>query len=940
MGCRTDKCDYPVMSAPVRQFSFSAGELSPSLYARSDLDRYANGVRTLRNMMVMRQGGATGRPGTEYVSTALNGGNQVRLIPFIFNETGFGQSYVLEFGNQYIAFYQNGGNVISSTKTITNITQANPATVTAASHGFSNGDIVTMTSVLGMTQVDNAYFIVANVTTNTFTLKDLLGNAINSSAYSAYISGGIASKIYIISSPYLQADLATLDYGQCADILTIVHPSYPPKELARSGQTNWVLNSITFAPPIAGPSVVSLVGTSGTNFYGYAVTSVNANGEESDLLQLGYSAQRLTLPSISTPITVSWGQVSGAVYYRVYFDNNPVLFSFALHPTQLGFVGQTTGLSFIDSGFTPDYTSTPPISTTSVTPNLPFDIFSPLFSTENNYPSTVGFVQQRRAFGATNNNPVGFWISQPGDFYNFDTHVSPTDSDGIIGSIAGEEVNKIQHILELKFMLMLTAGAEMYIQGNGAGIVTPSAINASAQSQYGSSPLKPLKVSDILLFNQALGSAVRDFTFDFATDGYRGNDITIFSAHFFEGYQISDWAYQKVPDSIVWTVRSDGKLLSCTYVREQQILGWAEHDFTNGLVENVCSIPENSEYAVYLSIKRVINGQTVRYIERLSSRLWPDTVNTPPVQNDPINASYLDCFIKYDGRNTSSTTMEVTAPGNTFDETSLAYQQQLTIKSSVDYFTSAMIGDQIFVFDETFIQSKGADGNQIRCTIQSIVNTKAAIATSNEIVPVEFRSTSGMGVITTTLWARAVQTVSGLEYLEGQDVSVWADRFVVGSPLNSQVSPVYTVADGSLTLDKPYSVIYVGLPMTQDLEPLDLESYFGETMLARRKRISQVSVYVYNTRTFFAGGENPDTNENNTDDDPLFELYEEKDGASQATYDVAPALLTKQDYVITPSRWTNSGRCFFRNVDPVPFSLLAIAPFSEDPVQTGYKRGG
>jgi hypothetical protein len=150
---------------------------------------------------------------------------------------------------------------------------------------------------------------------------------------------------------------------------------------------------------------------------------------------------------------------------------------------------------------------------------------------------------------------------------------------------------------------------------------------------------------------------------------------------------------------------------------------------------------------------------------------------------------------------------------------------------------------------------------------------------------------------------------------------------------------VYTVTGGSITLDKPYSVIYVGLPMVQDVESLDLESYFGETMLSRRKRVSKLAVYLYKTRSFFAGSENPDTNQNNTARDPLFQLYEEMAGAYQQTYDQPPPLLTDQDYVITPARWNRNGRVFIRNCDPVPFSLLALSPGADDPLpQSTYKR--
>lgn len=921
------------MSAPIRQFSFSGGELSPSLYARTDLNRYENGLRTIRNMMVMRQGGVTGRPGTEYVSTALNGGNQVRLIPFIFNETGLGQSYVLEFGNQYIAFYQNGGNVISSSKAITAVTQDSPGVVTAPSHGFSEGDIITVEGALGMAQLNNGYFIVRGVTTNTFFLHDLLDQNFATSTFPAYIGGGIASKIYMIASPFLQADLQNLQFAESADIVTITHQNYIPQELKRFGPTNWTISNVVLNN-FTVPSPISSGGGSGSFNYRYVVTALFPNGDESLGSINGFCNGKAQL-SLTNPIVLTWSAIAGASGYRIYRGDGNGATNFV----GVGFIGQTIAstpnASFTDTGLTPDYSNTNPTQ----------DGFSlALASGAGNWPAAVGFSQQRRCFAATANNPIGCWMSRPGSYSTFSVHpITVQDDDAIDFTIAGEEVNAIQHLLELKFMLMLTAGAEIYVQGNGSGVVTPSAINASTQSQYGASPLKPLKVADVLIFNQALGSSIRDFTFDFAIDGYRGNDITIFSSHLFEGFQIVDWCYQKVPDSIIWAVRSDGVLLSCTYVREQEMIAWTRHDFTDGFVENVVAIPENGEYAVYASIRRVIGGNTVRYIERISSRLWPDTVNTPPVRNDPINSSYLDCFLKYDGRIRGGNTLILyQANGQPFDTTSAAYEQILVVRSSSAYFTAAMVGEQIFIEDQAWVNSQGKEGNQVRCIIQSFQDsTHVTVTPDTGVVPVEFQTNIISGpFVGLTLWSLAIQKISGLGYLEGQKISVWADRFVVGSPLNSQVDIIYTVTGGSVTLDKPYSVICAGLPMTQDLESLDLESYFGETMLGKRKRVSRVAVYVYNTRTFFAGGQNPDTNEDNTNGDPTFQLDEEKSGRDQETYDEAPSLMTKQDYVIVPTRWTHSGRTFFRNVDPVPFSLLAIAPSSEDPVQTPYKRGG
>ena len=98
------------------QNSFSSGELSPLLKGRSQMAQYSNGCETLINMVVLPQGGITKRPGTKFVQEVKNSASTTRLIPFV---VGTGQSYSLEFGNQYIRFYRNGGALLS-TAAITN----------------------------------------------------------------------------------------------------------------------------------------------------------------------------------------------------------------------------------------------------------------------------------------------------------------------------------------------------------------------------------------------------------------------------------------------------------------------------------------------------------------------------------------------------------------------------------------------------------------------------------------------------------------------------------------------------------------------------------------------------------------------------------------------------------------------------------------------------
>ena len=222
--------------------NFTAGELSPRLDGRTDVGKYFNGCKTLENMVVHPHGAATRRPGTKFVHEVKTSSEKTRLIPFEFSTT---QTYIMEFGNQYIRFYKDQGIITLTDKTISAITKANPGVVTATSHGYSNGDHVIISSVGGMVEVNGKTFKVANVTTNTFELQIVDGQNVNTSSFTTYTSGGVANKIYEIASPYPTADLFDIKFAQSADIMYIVHPSHAIRKLSRTGHTSWTLSTVS-----------------------------------------------------------------------------------------------------------------------------------------------------------------------------------------------------------------------------------------------------------------------------------------------------------------------------------------------------------------------------------------------------------------------------------------------------------------------------------------------------------------------------------------------------------------------------------------------------------------------------------------------------------------------------------------------------------------------
>lgn len=128
------------------QPNFSKGVLAPHLHGRFDVDAYQSGVRVGSNVIVLKYGGMTKRPGTHLVAEVLDSSEDNRLFPFQFSLT---QTYALEMGQGYMSPCAMGGRLIETELKITGVTNAPNAKVTAAYHGYSVGNRVYVTGVAG-----------------------------------------------------------------------------------------------------------------------------------------------------------------------------------------------------------------------------------------------------------------------------------------------------------------------------------------------------------------------------------------------------------------------------------------------------------------------------------------------------------------------------------------------------------------------------------------------------------------------------------------------------------------------------------------------------------------------------------------------------------------------------------------------------------------------
>jgi len=502
------------------QTNFTSGEISPKLFGQVDFKKYNNAVETMENMIVFPQGGTTRRYGSRFVCEVKNSANATRLIPFEFN---IEQSYILEFGNLYIRFYKDNGQITEATKTVTAITKANPAVVTVSSHGYSNGDHIWLNDVGGMTEVNARRYTIANVTTNTFELS-----GVNSTNYTTYTSGGTAAKVYEITTEYTSSQLSEIQFAQSADVMYLVHPSHEPTKLTRTGHTNWSISDVDF--------------------------------EKGPYLDENTTSTTLT----TSATTVGTGRTLTA---------SADLFA----STDVGRLVKVKGGHGKITGFTSATVVTYEIFTAVGTGSATKEWQLGAYSNTTGFPRAVSFFEQRLLYGGSTNFPQTIWASQSGLYDNFDEGDADA-ADAFIYTIAANKVNTIRWLAPSKDLIVGTAGSEYKVGRPTGEPLKPDNVNIAQQTTYGVYPARPIQIGNVILFIQRQQKKIREFYYKFEDDAYSAPDMTILSEHI-TGNGITEVDFAQEPDSVYWAIREDGVFLGMTYQREENVVAWHRHIF-------------------------------------------------------------------------------------------------------------------------------------------------------------------------------------------------------------------------------------------------------------------------------------------------------------------------------------------------------------------------
>jgi hypothetical protein len=231
------------------------------------------------------------------------------------------------------------------------------------------------------------------------------------------------------------------------------------------------------------------------------------------------------------------------------------------------------------------------------------------------YPSAVTFFEERVVYGFSDADQQDIWLSKTGKFENFEAGINDDNSFGLRLPTA----NSGRWLGSLGTLAAGDGGIEWRIKAPLDEALTPTNFDIKKQTAFGSTNLQVAEVGSVLLFVDSVGRKIREFTFSEADQKYTAPDLTALAEHITVSGIVSV-AHQKNPDSLLWCVLENGKLITLSYDREQNVTAWARHPM-DGLVQSVAVIPASGEDEVWISIVRSVDGENKVYIEKFESRV-------------------------------------------------------------------------------------------------------------------------------------------------------------------------------------------------------------------------------------------------------------------------------------------------------------------------------
>lgn len=199
------------------------------------------------------------------------------------------------------------------------------------------------------------------------------------------------------------------------------------------------------------------------------------------------------------------------------------------------------------------------------------------------YPRAVGVFQERMVFGGNKLKPCTLWCSKTGDWSNF---VQGAESTSPIFATANtDNIDSIQWMSIAKSYIMFgSLSGEWYFGSSDGGAVKQSNFSFQKLSNFGSTKgVDAVQFGDATIVAKNGGKEVIDVSYNTLSEQGTGSNLSLFASHLFEASSVKDMACTLSPNSILWILSNDGKLLSFTYEGNNNVFAWSRHEILDGV---------------------------------------------------------------------------------------------------------------------------------------------------------------------------------------------------------------------------------------------------------------------------------------------------------------------------------------------------------------------
>ncbi len=719
------------------------------------------------------------------------------------------------------------------------------------------------------------------------------------------LSGGVP---YVVNTPYTASDLTNADgtfglsFAQTGDVVFIADGRNPLQQLTRLSNTNWTFG----AAPVTGGPFEDVKPDNPIKVYSSAATgNVTLTSTGGDAFSADMVGSFFILEQKLTDSYKAW-EVNKVVALNDFRRSDSNVYQ-AVNGGTTGTIKPThtqgvrsdgdNGVNwrYAHSGYgivkITGFTSGSVVTGTVIN-ELPNTVLTAgdassrwaasSWRSSLGHPNLVTFFRERLVLF----RKARGWFSVAADFLNF----APRDAgealpDSAISiDITTSELNDTTFLVPAKRLLVGTVGAEFSIGELSSGeAFGPGNVSSSLQTSHGSRQIPPVIVNDSALFVQRTGRRLRDLRYSFDSDGYQTIDMQVLSTDIARGQMIQT-TFQEEPDNVMWACCANGELVGFTFNREQDVIGWHRHPLAeNVLCESVETIPspDGSQDETWAIFRVLVNGVYKRYVGYMVKDWRAD-------ESTLSDCIYSDMASSFDGRNRPGTI--TLGPGfGVVDNIA-------PLTASVSVFVPGDVGSLVVI-----------QANTARpCRFEIMTYTSATQVTARQIDALPPGFTDGS---VSSNWAFGRMTITGLDYLEGREVTVLAD---------GASHPNATVVAGAITLQRHATVAHVGLPMAAEIETMRLEAGAQNgTAQGKIKRIHEVALRFFETLGGKVGASQSDGQE-------TMEEIQFRD--SSMPMNQPPAIFTGDKRVHFPQGYTTVARIIVRADQPLPMTLVAIMP--------------